>query len=86
LNSAENQNARKWNLGYYDVVVPGVGSMIIGHVFKFTSVIGEILADLAVKGRTDLPINFLRLNGFNMPSGASLERRSRGFWASFRVL
>ena len=32
-----------------------------GHGFKFASVVGEILADLAVEGKTDLPIGFLRL-------------------------
>ncbi len=32
-----------------------------GHGFKFVPVVGEILADLALKGRTDLPIGFLRL-------------------------
>ena len=32
-----------------------------GHGFKFASVIGEILADLALLGQTKLPINFLRL-------------------------
>ncbi len=30
-----------------------------GHGFKFTSVLGETLADLALTGRTDLPIGFL---------------------------
>ncbi len=35
-----------------------------GHGFKFIPVIGEILADLATKGKTDLPIDFLRLNRF----------------------
>ncbi len=30
-----------------------------GHGFKFTSVLGEILARLAMDGRTDLPIGFL---------------------------
>ena len=35
-----------------------------GHGFKFVSAIGEILADLAVKGTTDLPIEFLRLSRF----------------------
>ncbi len=30
-----------------------------GHGFKFVSVVGEILADLAMKGKTDLPIGFL---------------------------
>lgn len=33
-----------------------------GHGFKFTSVIGEALADLASNGRTDAPIEFLRSN------------------------
>lgn len=33
-----------------------------GHGFKFTSVVGEILADLAWNGRTDAPIEFLRWN------------------------
>lgn len=35
-----------------------------GHGFKFASVIGEALADLAVDGRTDLPIGFLGLARF----------------------
>jgi glycine/D-amino acid oxidase-like deaminating enzyme len=30
-----------------------------GHGFKFTSVLGEVLADLALDGRTALPIGFL---------------------------
>jgi sarcosine oxidase len=32
-----------------------------GHGFKFIPVVGEILADLAMKGTTDLPVDFLRL-------------------------
>ncbi len=32
-----------------------------GHGFKFTSVLGEALADLAVAGRTELPVAFLGL-------------------------
>ena len=35
-----------------------------GHGFKFASVIGEALADLASRGRTDLPIDFLSLERF----------------------
>lgn len=35
-----------------------------GHGFKFASAIGEILADLAIMGKTDLPIDFLRLKRF----------------------
>lgn len=33
-----------------------VASPCSGHGFKFTSVVGEILADLALDGGTDLPI------------------------------
>jgi glycine/D-amino acid oxidase-like deaminating enzyme len=35
-----------------------------GHGFKFASVIGEILADLAADGRTRHPIGFLRASRF----------------------
>jgi sarcosine oxidase len=35
-----------------------------GHGFKFVSVVGEILADLAMKGKTDLPVEFLKLKRF----------------------
>ncbi|HVY91966.1 MAG TPA: N-methyl-L-tryptophan oxidase [Bryobacteraceae bacterium] len=35
-----------------------------GHGFKFASVVGEILADLAMNGRTQLPADFLRLKRF----------------------
>ncbi|MFL5240844.1 MAG: N-methyl-L-tryptophan oxidase [Gemmataceae bacterium] len=35
-----------------------------GHGFKFSSVVGEVLADLAEKGRTDLPIDRFRLTRF----------------------
>jgi sarcosine oxidase len=35
-----------------------------GHGFKFTSVLGEALADLAIDGTTLLPVEFLRLNRF----------------------
>ncbi|TMI69624.1 MAG: N-methyl-L-tryptophan oxidase [Bacteroidetes bacterium] len=35
-----------------------------GHGFKFVSVVGEILADLATKGTTDQPIGFLRASRF----------------------
>jgi sarcosine oxidase len=36
-----------------------------GHGFKFTSVLGEALADLALNGKTKLPIEFLGLHRFN---------------------
>lgn len=35
-----------------------------GHGFKFTCVLGEALAELAMEGKTDLPIGFLSLNRF----------------------
>jgi sarcosine oxidase len=35
-----------------------------GHGFKFASVIGEVLADLAQHGRSEHPISFLRLSRF----------------------
>jgi len=36
-----------------------------GHGFKFASVIGEILADLAIDGKTNLPVGFLNANRFH---------------------
>lgn len=36
-----------------------------GHGFKFTSVIGEILTQLALDGETAMPIDFLSLKRFN---------------------
>jgi sarcosine oxidase len=38
-----------------------IGAGFSGHGFKFTSVLGEALADLAVNGETELPIGFLSL-------------------------
>lgn len=38
-----------------------------GHGFKFASVIGEALADLALGGRTALPTDFLGLGRFTRP-------------------
>jgi sarcosine oxidase len=35
-----------------------------GHGFKFTPVLGRVLADLALDGRTDLPVGFLSLARF----------------------
>ena len=36
-----------------------------GHGFKFASVVGEIMTDLAMKGTTALPIGFLNAKRFN---------------------
>lgn len=38
------------------------GAGFSGHGFKFTSVLGEALADLALEGRTRLPVRFLRID------------------------
>jgi monomeric sarcosine oxidase len=35
-----------------------------GHGFKFTGVLGEVLADLATEGQSQLPVRFLRLARF----------------------
>ena len=35
-----------------------------GHGFKFASVVGEVLADYATSGKTDLPAKFLGLSRF----------------------
>ncbi|MFN8343264.1 MAG: N-methyl-L-tryptophan oxidase [Cyclobacteriaceae bacterium] len=35
-----------------------------GHGFKFASAVGEIMADLAMNGKTSLPIDFLRFKRF----------------------
>ncbi len=35
-----------------------------GHGFKFASVVGEILADLAIDGKTDQPVAFLSASRF----------------------
>jgi len=35
-----------------------------GHGFKFASIMGEVLADLATEGKTDWPIGFLGLSRF----------------------
>lgn len=42
----------------HDNVVVACG--FSGHGFKFAPVIGEVLADLATRGSTDLPVDFLR--------------------------
>ena len=48
--------------GYEETVSIACG--FSGHGFKFASVIGEILADLAMEGKTGLPIGFLSAKRF----------------------
>ena len=49
-------------LGYDDHISIACG--FSGHGFKFASVVGEILADLALDGETNLPIDFLSAKRF----------------------
>jgi sarcosine oxidase len=42
-----------------------------GHGFKFASVMGEVLADLATTGKTPLPVEFLGLGRFGRAAGSS---------------
>lgn len=49
--------------GYDQQVVIAAG--FSGHGFKFVSVVGEIMADLAMRGKTELPIGFLNAQRFN---------------------
>ncbi|TMI86302.1 MAG: N-methyl-L-tryptophan oxidase [Bacteroidetes bacterium] len=48
--------------GYEEQVAVACG--FSGHGFKFASVVGEILADLALDGKTKLPIGFLSAKRF----------------------
>ena len=41
-----------------------IGAGFSGHGFKFTTVLGEALADLALTGRTNLPVEFLSVKRF----------------------
>ena len=41
-----------------------VGAGFSGHGFKFTTVLGEALADLALDGKTTLPVEFLSVKRF----------------------
>ena len=40
------------------------GAGFSGHGFKFSTIVGKILAELAVEGKTDYPIDKFRLNRF----------------------
>ena len=62
--NSEDENFIIDHMPGYDGKVT-IASGFSGHGFKFASVIGEILSDLAIKGETDLPIEFLRLKRFS---------------------
>jgi sarcosine oxidase len=61
-NSPDNDFIIDYLPGFDNQVVFATG--FSGHGFKFVSVVGEILADLAIKGSTSLPIGFLNANRF----------------------
>ena len=52
----------EYRLRHHRVVV--VASPCSGHGFKFSNIIGQVCADLALTGETDFDIDFLRLNRF----------------------
>jgi glycine/D-amino acid oxidase-like deaminating enzyme len=41
-----------------------VGAGFSGHGFKFSTIVGKILAELATDGKTDYPIDKFRLSRF----------------------
>ncbi|MFM7186051.1 MAG: FAD-dependent oxidoreductase, partial [Planctomycetota bacterium] len=49
-----------------------------GHGFKFASVIGAVLADLALDGITPLPVGFLSPLRCAAPAGGSVVGRDDG--------
>jgi sarcosine oxidase len=61
-NSPDSNFIIDYLSGYDKDVVFATG--FSGHGFKFVSVVGEILADLATKGKTEQPIEFLNAKRF----------------------
>jgi sarcosine oxidase len=61
-NSPDNNFIIDFLSGFKKDVVFATG--FSGHGFKFASVVGEILADLATKGKTEQPIGFLNAKRF----------------------
>lgn len=54
-----------------------VASPCSGHGFKFASVMGEVLADLALNGSTALPVHFLSPNRIHHRDTENTEERQR---------
>jgi len=50
-----------------------------GHGFEFVPVIGEVLADLALEGKTDQPIALFDPQRVQPPAGSKHESVSDGF-------
>jgi sarcosine oxidase len=59
--------------GHPDTELAVFGAGFSGHGFKFCSVVGEILADLALEGQTRHDIEFLRLARFDQPASGSSQ-------------
>jgi sarcosine oxidase len=57
-NTADENFVLDFLPGYDQQVAIAAG--FSGHGFKFVSVVGEIMADLAIKGKSELPIGFLK--------------------------
>lgn len=51
--------------GYPGVPEVSIVAGLSGHGFKFASVLGEVMADLVLDGRTELPIDFLSPRRFD---------------------
>lgn len=62
-NTADENFVIDFLPGHDNQVVIAAG--FSGHGFKFVSVVGEIMADLAMKGKSELPIGFLNAQRFN---------------------
>ena len=58
-NSPDENFIIDFLFGYDKDVIIATG--FSGHGFKFASVVGEIVSELAMKGKTDLPIGFLNV-------------------------
>jgi sarcosine oxidase len=56
--NSPDQNFIMDHLPGYDKDV-AIAAGFSGHGFKFVSAVGEIMADLAMKGQSNLPIEFL---------------------------
>jgi sarcosine oxidase len=57
----------------HDRLVFGAG--FSGHGFKFTSVLGQVLADLAIDGKTSQPVGFLGLSRPTLRTGPEASAR-----------
>lgn len=71
-NTVDNHFVLDRHPAYANVIV---ASPCSGHGFKFASVFGRVLADLATAGKTSLPIGFLSLDRFQEGAGEAAAKR-----------